>query len=323
MNLNKVAYKIILVIVLLIVVSVVIFKYTLVRKNTQKIAYQEISLYQHIFIAYEKGYFKEEGLNVELKSFASANQMMEAFLSDNIDVLGLTNTQVALTIEAKQSNQMKFINFLVWEKNAYPDYIIARKDAKIKTMKDLEGKKIGLHPGSAVRAFSEVVFKHFGLDLSKISTIELKPEIMQSSIIAGSVDAVYCMDPVATTLFLSGLCDTLISNPMQFIFPAPTPISGTALSTKIIKENPKIADRLIRAIDKAILYSRDPKNKDEIAGYIAKYTPIKKEQTLLMNPSVYWKFEEIQHERVQLLSEKFYELGVVDKKIDITSMIYQ
>jgi ABC-type nitrate/sulfonate/bicarbonate transport system substrate-binding protein len=146
---------------------------------------------------------------------------------------------------------------------------------------------------------------------------------MQSSLIAGSVDAVYCMDPVATTLFLSGLCDTLISNPMQYIFPAPTPISGTAISTKLFKENPKVAKKLIRALDKAIEFSRNSQNKDEIAGYIAKYTPIKKEQTLLMNPSFYWTFNEIDPERVQLLSKKFFELGIVEKKVDIKSMIYQ
>lgn len=287
------------------------------------VGYQEISLYQHIFIAQEKGYFKDEGLNVELKSFASANQMMEAFLSNQIDVLGLTNTQIALTIEAKQASQLNFINFLVWEKDAYPDYIVARKGSNIKTMKDLEGKKVGLHPGSAVKAFSQVVFRHFGLDVSKISITELKPEIMQSTLIAGSVDAVYCMDPVATTLFLSGHVDTLISNPMQFIFPAPTPISGTAISTILLEENPKIAKKLIKAIDKAIEYSRNPQNKKEIAGYIAKYTPIKQQQTLLMNPSVYWTFKEIQPERVQQLSDKFFELGIVEKKIDSKSMIYK
>ena len=233
-----------------------------------KIGYQEIALYRHIFTAQEKGYFEDEGLNVQLISFASGNQMMEAFLSNQIDALGLTNLPVALTIEGKQSNQLKLINFLVWRENAYPDYIITRKGANISTPKELEGHTIGLHPGSAVRAFSKTVFEHFNIDQNTIRTIELKPDIMQSTMIAGSVDAVYCMDPTATTLFLTGKCDTLIPNPMQYIFPAPTPISGTAVSSSLARENPEVVEKLIRAIDKAIEYMREPGHKDEIAGYI-------------------------------------------------------
>ena len=287
------------------------------------IGYQEIALYRHIFTAQEKGYFKEEGLNVNLISFASGNQMMEAFLSNQIDALGLTNLPVALTIEGKQSNQLKLINFLVWRENAYPDYIITRKGANISTPKELEGHTIGLHPGSAVRAFSKTVFEHFNIDQNTIRTIELKPDIMQSTMIAGSVDAVYCMDPTATTLFLTEKCDTLIPNPMQYIFPAPTPISGTAVSTKLSNENPELLKKLIKAIDRAIEYMREPDHENEIAGYIAKYTPIKEQKALKMNPSVYWTFSEIQPVRVQSIADKFYELEIVEKKIEIGSMLLQ
>ncbi len=292
-----------------------------IEELTLKIGYQEIALYRHIFTAKEKGYFEDEGLKVELKSFASGNQMMEAFLSNQIDALGLTNVPVALTIEGKQPNQIKLINFLVWREKAFPDYIITRKDANISTPKELEGHSVGLHPGSAVRAFSRTVFEHFNLDQKTIRTIELKPNIMQSTMIAGNVDAVYCMDPVATTLFLTGESDTLISNPMQYIFPAPTPISGTAVSTKLANENPEVLKKLIKAVDKSIEYMREPGGENEIAGYIAKYTPIKEHQALKMNPSVYWTFKEIQPERVQAIANKFYELKIVEKNIETNTML--
>jgi len=308
-----------------IIILIGIFTIYILNREQKKekilIGYQEIALYRHIFTAKEKGYFKDEGLNVELKSFASANQMMEAFLSNQIDVLGLTNTQVALTVEGKQNNQMKFINFLVWQEHAFPDYIITRKDANILNPKDLEGHTVGLHPGSAVKAFAKTIFELFGLDQNTIRTMELTPNIMQSTLIAGNVDAVYCMDPVATTLFLTGKCDTLIPNPMQYIFPSPTPISGTAVSSMLYNENPEILRRLIHAIDRSIKYMREPDHENEIAGYIAKFTPIKELQALKMNPSVYWTFDEIQPDRVQALANKFFELEIVEKKIDIGSML--
>lgn len=288
-----------------------------------KIGYQEIAIYRHIFTAQEKGFFMDVELEVQLESFASGNQMMEAFLSNQIDVLGLTNIPVALTIEGKESNKFKFINFLIWEPNAFPDFIITRKSANILSIKDLEGKTVGLHPGSAVRAFSKVVFELFGLDQSKIRTIELKPDVMQSTLISGNVDAVYCMDPIATTLFLTGECDTLISNPMQYIFPAPTPISGTAIATKLSISNPELVRKFVLAIDRAIEYMREPEHEDEIAGFISKYTPIKKEQALKMNSSVYWTYNEIQPQRIQLIANKFFELGIVEKQIVTQPMLLQ
>ncbi len=310
---------------MLIIIVIVIIYFSKTDKklvnNIVIIGYQETALYRHIFTAKEKGYFTKEGLNIELKSFASGNQMMEAFLSNHIDALGLTNLPVALTIEGKQSNQLKLINFLVWRENAYPDYIITRKSANISTPKELEGKTVGLHPGSAVRAFSKTVFEQFNIDQNTIRTIELKPNIMQSTMIAGNVDAVYCMDPVATTLFLTGECDTLIANPMQYIFPAPTPISGTAVSTKLSIENPTVLRKLIKAIDRSIEYMREPGHENEIAGYIAKYTPIKEQQALQMNTSVYWTFKEIQSDRVQSIANKFFDLEIVEKKIEIEAML--
>ena len=307
----------------LIYFFVIIFLITSCNKRDSIIiGYQEISLYQHIFVAQEKGFFKDEGLDVKLKSFASGNQMMEAFLSNHIEVLGLANTQVALTVEGKDSGKMRFVNFLVWETNAYPDYILVKKSSKISNMNDLEGKVIGLHPGSAVKAFSRTVFQHYGLDESKIKTMELAPEVMQSALLAGRVDGLYCMDPSATTLFLTGECDTLISNPMQYIFPAPTPISGTVISSKLLK-NPNTVQKLVRAIDRAIEYTRESNYEQEIAEYIAKYTPIDKEFVFKMNPSKYWKYEEIEKDRVQSLADKFYELGIVEKKINVLPMILQ
>ena len=285
-----------------------------------KIGYQEISLYQHIFIAEEKGFFKEENLEVELVPFKSANQMMQALISGDVDVLGLTNLQVALTVEAKEKGKFKMINFLVWGKQSYPDYIIAKKEATIKSLKDFEGKTLGLHPGSAVKAFAATILKLNKVDETKVSTIELEPGVMQSSLLANKVQAVYCMDPAATKLMNTGECEVIMPNPMQHIFPAPTPISGTAISSKVASKL-DLKNRIIRAIDKGIDYTRDTKNKTEINSIIANYTPIKANLMEKMNPSEYWKTKEIDINRVQSLSDKFFELKIIEKKINVNEVI--
>ena len=176
----------------LIIVMVIAYSYFKKEKNFEKIkiGYQETSLYQHIFIAQEKGFFKDENIEVELIPFKSANQMMQALITGDIDVLGLTNLQVALTVEGKEKGKFKMVNFLVWGKESYPDYVITKKGLEIKSLKDLEGKTLGLHPGSAVKAFASTILKLNQINEDKVNTIELEPSLMQSSLLSNNVQAV-------------------------------------------------------------------------------------------------------------------------------------
>ncbi|MDP8206584.1 MAG: ABC transporter substrate-binding protein [Candidatus Electryonea clarkiae] len=291
------------------------------KSNHVIIGYQEIALYRHLFTAIERGYFDQEKVKVEVRPFVSANQMIQAMIAGKLDATGLSNMEVALSVESKDPDRFELVNMLVWKDNSFPDYILARKGSDIDSLKQLEGHVVGLHPGSAVRGFSKAVLEYFGLDLSGISFLELKPAIMQSSVSAGRVDGVYCMDPVATTLVETGEAHVLVANPLKYIFAPPIPISGTALSKILINERPDDARKIIRALEKAIIYMRQPGHEDEIAGYIAKYTPISPEMSLKMNDSEYWTTEEIDRERIQALADKFIELEIIDKAVEITNIM--
>ena len=285
------------------------------------IGYQEISLYRHIFVAQEKGFFEKEGLEVELKPIASANRMMEALIAGQLDVLGLTNLQVALTIEGKDPGKFKLANMLIWQEKSFPDYLLVRKDVKVKSVKELEGRTIGLHPGSAVKAFASEVLTQNNVDLNKTTFIELEPSIMQSAVVSKRVDALYCMDPVAASLLSSNQVYSLIKNPMKYIFPPPVPISGMALSSTFINEHPEEAKKVVIAIENAITYMRETGHEEEIAAIIEKYTPIKKSAALKMNISEYWLFNETDRNRIQLLSDKFFELKIAKDSIDINKIM--
>jgi NitT/TauT family transport system substrate-binding protein len=291
------------------------------QPSSASIGYQEIALSRHLFTAKEKGFFEAEGVNVDIKPIVSANRLMEAMLAAQLDGAALINLQVALTIEGKDPNRVKLVNLQVWNEKSFPDYILVRSATKIKSINQLEGHTVGLHPGSAVKAFSRTVFQHFNVNVDKISFIELDPAQMQAAVTAGRVDAVYAMDPAATTLIESGLCHVLVANPMQYIFNPPVPISGTVLSTKFLREHPQEAQKIIKAFDRAIIYMREPGHEEEIAAYIAKYTPISKEMALKLNPSEYWTQSEIQLSRVQALADRFQGLGIIEKKVDVMSIL--
>ncbi len=285
------------------------------------VGYQEIALYRHVFVAQAKGFFKEESIEVNLRSFASANQLMQALIAGDLDATGLSNFEVALSVEGKDPDRFELVNVLLWGERSYPDFILVRSDGGISGFKELEGRTIGVHPGSATGAFSRTVLQKEGVDIGKCNFIEVTPATMQATVVAKRVDALYCMDPVATSLLETKQCTVLLANPLAKLFDPPIPISGTALSKKFLRERPDYARRVVRALEKAIRYLREPGHEKEVADYIAKYTPISVELATRMNPSEYWTLAEIDRKRVQALADRFLELKIVDKHVNVEDFI--
>jgi len=100
-----------------------------------------------VILAQDNGYFRDEGLNVEVKFFATGVAQKEPLVSNQIAV-GVGSTQVWMTMRAAGA----------------PISVIARStdvsqanqlivDSKIKQPKDLEGKKIGYLKGTSLDAF--------------------------------------------------------------------------------------------------------------------------------------------------------------------------
>lgn len=313
-------------IIILIIVIVLVWFYKFDKKPVASesykvsIGYQQIALYCHIFVAKEKGFFKKRGLDVNLIKFSSANLQLQALLADQIDATGLSNMNVIMIIESKEPRTLKLGPFLVWDENSYPDYILTRKGAGISRLQDLENRTIGLHPGSAVRAFSRTVLSPI-IDISKCTFIEIKPPTMYDALASKRIDALYCMDPVPTVAIDKGIAEVLLPNPMSRIVPPPTPISAVTFTTKKVKDNSSLVYKIVFAIEDAIDYMRKSEASHEIAEIIAKYTPISADISLKMNPSEFWKLSEVDHDRVKFLANKFAEVGAAPAITNVKNLI--
>jgi NitT/TauT family transport system substrate-binding protein len=290
--------------------------------TTVKIGYQETALYRHLFVAKDKGFFANEGVNAELVPFTSANQMMFALVAGQIDAAGLTNLEVALKVESEDPNQFELANFLVWTAQAYPDYLLdCTRDKGLHKVSELKGRVLGRHPGTAVAGFATAVLKDAGLDPKQVRQEELQPNLMGDAVRAHRVDALYAMDPAATRLVQAGACDILLRNPLGTVVKPPIPISGTALSERLLQRDPNAARAIVRALDRAILYLRQSASDEEVAQIIARYTRIKAEEAQTMNRSVYWTSGEIDAARVQSVADQFRTLGITKAPSQVQTMI--
>lgn len=291
-------------------------------KTKLKIGYQSTSLYQHIFVAKEQGFFKKNNLEVELVHFVSANAMMKALIAGAIDVTGTSNMEVALRVHSQETGQFYFIAMLVWGEKSYPDYLLTCPPKNdVHSLKELESRSIGRHPGTGVGLFLQEVLAVNNVDSSNISVTEIRPSNMLAVAAAKKVDAIYAMDPAATNLINSGLCRILVANPMKYIFKAPTPIAGTAVSKKIAENDPLTTQSLISSLNESINFIRADSNSNKVHEAIAKYTGMKLDIISKLNSSEYWTLNEIDVVRVNSLVAKFGELGLFDGKIEANGFI--
>ncbi|QEM68745.1 ABC transporter substrate-binding protein [Geobacter sp. FeAm09] len=141
------------------------------------------------FVAKEKGYFKEEGVDVELFQFGSAAEGMAALKAEKLDV-GTFGTTAPLLFISKGSDFTFFGGMMIGGQA-----IVARPDrlAELsgKNLKVFKGKKIGLVKLSTGDVIFKGALKKAGIDWKKdITFVELgSATAVVEAIKKGAVDA--------------------------------------------------------------------------------------------------------------------------------------
>ena len=146
-----------------------------------------------IFIAQEKGWFKEAGLDLTLKDFQSAAQVPLAVVSGDAD-LGVTAfTAGFFNLAAKGG--LKVVAAQSAERPGYQLNVIAVTNAAweqgVRSVKDLTGKRVAVTTvGSSVHYSLEVVARKYGVDTKNLTIVALQSiPNMVAAFKGGQVDA--------------------------------------------------------------------------------------------------------------------------------------
>ncbi len=239
-----------------------------------KVAYLGLTCEAPIFVAQHKGFFTEEGLDVELTK-TDWDGLREGLGMGRFDANHTLIMYLLKPIEAGMDVKITggvhtgCLRLQVGTKSGIVD------------AKELRGKKIGVptHKGSPPHLFASRVLANAGIDPTDekaVTWMPFPPDVLGKAVADGRVDAIATSDPVGMMLMDKGIVRTIadqaVDSPYSEEYCCASVVSG-----KLAKENPIAAAKVTRAILKAARWVEENPTAAAELAVEKKYTPASKE----------------------------------------------
>lgn len=267
-------------------------------------------------VAQQKGFFKEEGLEVELTSFNSGAAALPVLQSGRLDIAFSNTVSTLQAIE--QGIDLMILAPAGVVRNEPPDTAIALlvRKSDISSMKELEGKRI------AVNVINSTAWLHLvallemrGVDRNKVRFVELPFPQMNDALLHGQVDGIVQVDPFRSVLMATGKAATL-GWPYNETAPGTDLTQYVALRTWTDK-NRDVAARFARAVKKGSAYvsSNDQEARDINQAYTG-LNPTLKNDVMLAKLGM-----AVNVEGFAKTMELMTKFGLLKSPIDIASRV--
>ena len=207
--------------------------------------------YLPLTISDQLGFFKAEGLDIEISDFAGGARALQAVVGGSADVCSGAYEH---TINLQSKNQM-FQAFVLQGRAPQIAFGVSVKNMPdYKTIADLRGKKIGVSaPGSSTNMMANLVLSRGGLKASDVSFIGVGTAAgALVALRSGQIDAISNTDPVMTMLEQKGdvkiISDTRTLKGTLEVFGGSMPAACLYAPMEFIQKNPNTCQALTNAI---------------------------------------------------------------------------
>ncbi len=215
-----------------------------------------------IWIAEEKDYFKENGLDATVKAYDTGIETKNALLAGEVDVADTVDFVICgLVLEGADVKVLASIN------TGFIDYITAQKDKGITNVSDLKGKKIGIKLGSSAEYYLGRTLLFNNLSLQDVELIPMHPPDMSKAIARDEIDAAIAWHPHNYHI-KNGLGDNAIVWPAQ----GGQEIYWVVFSeNEFVKKYPERIKRFLKALIQAeeFVLNNDLESKNIIARRVS------------------------------------------------------
>ena len=207
--------------------------------------------YLPLTISEQLGYFKAEGLDVEISDFAGGAKSLQALIGGSADVVSGAYEH---TINMQSKNQMIQAIVLMGRAPQIAVGVSTKAMPQYRAPADLRGKRIGVSaPGSSTNMVANLVLSRAGVKASEVSYVGVGTSAgALAALRSGQIDAMSNTDPVMTMLEQKGdvriISDTRTLKGTHEVFGGPMPAACFYTHTEFVRNNPNTCQALANAI---------------------------------------------------------------------------
>ena len=234
---------------------------TSLAQESIRVSYATLSpAYMDHIVAMDKGYLKEEGLNVEVIR-APGGVATPGLLSGQFHFSSSASSAVSAAV---RGGPVK----VVYTNLSRPSYTLIAIKTDITSAKDLVGKKIAINSFGDTGHLSTILYlKKMGVNPSSVLFITVgRNEVRFPALRSGAIDA----SPLAVrdVVALKDQKHTVLADlgkEVQLVW------NGVAVSNKLLLENPQLVERFLRALAKGREFAR--RYREETVAFVGKRDP--------------------------------------------------
>ncbi|AJO21780.1 sulfonate ABC transporter substrate-binding protein [Heyndrickxia coagulans] len=288
---------------------------TVKSENTIKIGYQKNC---PLLILKASGTLEKRlkplGVKVEWYEFQSGTALLESLNSGNID-FGRTGDSPPIFAQASGSN-LKYVG--VGKSKYEGAAILVKKNSTIRSVADLKGKKVGFAKGSSSHYFLVKALEKNGLSYKDITPAYLQPGDARVAFEQGTIDAWVIWDPFTADAEVTGHARTLVTGEGY------TTDRDYFLATPAyLKKHEKIVQIVLDEVKKSSAWANE--HPAELTELLSKALGIdQKAIKIAVDRREYGldPFTPAIIQEQQQIADKFYELKLIPKKVNVKDNIY-
>jgi NitT/TauT family transport system substrate-binding protein len=267
-------------------------------------------------IADKEGYFKEEGIAVESSKFDSGALAVPVLQSGRLDIVLSSTVSTFQAIEQGLDAIVLAPGAIV--RTAPPDTTTAIivKKGTIKSLKDLEGKRVAVNViNSTAWLHAVALLEKHGVDRTKVRFTEVPFPQMNDPLLNGQIDAIVQVEPFRSALMASGNAE-IVGWP--YVETAPnTDITQYIALTSWAQKNHDTAVKFARAVTKGAKFaaSNEAATRD-INQQFTNLNPALKDKVLLPRLGTAINLKEMNH--TMAMMQKF---GLLKQPVDLSKRV--
>lgn len=199
-----------------------------------------------VHLAAERGYFRDQGLDVEVQRSESGPNSIKAVVEGHADIA--TSAETPFVIYSFERPDLRILATLSTSDTLR---LIARGDRAIRTPRDLAGKRIGVTLGSVGEYLLARYLTLNAVQPAAATLVDLKPDQITERLVKGELDAGLTWEPFVRNAELA-LEDNVVTLPEQYDQYYHTLLTSTR---GWLNANPSEARAILRALIAAETYA--------------------------------------------------------------------